>query len=406
MNFNIVKKPNKKDEDDDLILDEDEIELEEEKTRKTNNDAAKKKMFRFMGIIVGVMIVLLIVLYLASLFSSRNYTFDEVETILKEASIAYFKDNPESLPKDEGSIVEIDSSNLVAAEKMKDLSEYKVDGIICSGNVHVERAGDDYLYTPYLNCGENYATTELYKKVLEEKNIVTTGYGLYSNENGYAYRGEEVNNYVELDNSLWRIVKVTDNYNVVLINDTGLNYSQPWDNRYNETRLYESGINNYNASRIKEYLEKIYSNPSKENGEDILSNKDKTRIVAFNVCTGKRTINSESKDNSEECLETVPDQKLGLLTISDYLFASLDENCKSPINKSCKNYNYLSQVDNWWLVTANKDDTSTVFKVNQSGVVVSDNASTYSVVRPVIYLNSTAMYKSGDGTKEKPYKLK
>ena len=87
-------------------------------------------------------------------------------------------------------------------------------------------------------------------------------------------------------------------------------------------------------------------------------------------------------------------------------FASLDENCKSPNNKSCKNYNYLSQVDDWWLVTANKDNNSTVYKVNQSGVIVAENASTYSVVRPVIYLNSTAMYKSGEGTKEKPYKLK
>jgi hypothetical protein len=47
---------------------------------------------------------------------------------------------------------------------MKELSEYTQEGVVCSGTVQVEKTGTDYLYTPYLNCGENYATVELYKK--------------------------------------------------------------------------------------------------------------------------------------------------------------------------------------------------------------------------------------------------
>ena len=402
-NFNIVKKP-KKDEDI-REEDEEEIVLEEEKTTSSAS-AARKKMFSFMAIIVAITILLLFVLYIISLFSKHVYTYSDIETILRDAAVAYFNDNPDSLPKDDGSIVEIDSSNLVAAEKMKDLSEYTKEDVTCSATVQVEKSGTEYLYTPYLNCGDSYVTEELYKKIVDGENIVTSGYGLYSTKNGYIFRGEDVNNYVKLSKSLWRIVKVTSNNNVVLISEDGTPYNQPWDDRYNESRFYESGVNQYAASRVKEYLEKIYLNPSKDDGEDIMSKSDKAKLVSFTLCTAKRTVNSESKDNSEECLEVLKEQKLGLLTLSDYMYASIDPNCKSSATKSCKNYNYLTKDFDWWLVTANKEDSSTVFKVDQNGIAVADNASTYSIVRPVIYLNSKVLYKSGDGTAEHPYRVK
>ena len=325
---------------------------------------------------------------------------------MKEPAISYFADHPEHLPQDEGNIVEIDSTNLVAAEKMKDLSEYTSEEVLCSGKVQVEKSGNEYLYTPYLNCGEAYETIELYKKIVNEDNVVTAGYGLYPSNGSYIYRGENVNNYVKLGKSMWRIVKVTSNNNVVLVSDDGTPYSQPWDDRYNENRFFEAGMNQYSASRIKEYLERIYDNPVKEDGEDILSNSDKAKLVSYNICTAKRSKNSETKDNTEECAEMLQNQKLGLLTLSDYLYASIDPNCKSAETKSCKNYNYLTKDYDWWLVTADKDDNSMVFKVDQNGIAVSDTASTYSIVRPVIYLNSSVMYKSGKGTLEKPFKVK
>ena len=70
------------------------------------------------------------------------------------------------------------------------------------------------------------------------------------------------------------------------------------------------------------------------------------------------------------------------------------------------NYNYLTTDDEWWLATPNAEDTSTVFKVDRSGVVKAEIASTYSRVRPVITLNSHTMFASGKGTADKPYKIK
>ena len=406
-NFNLVTRPPKKtdDEDEDDLKDEDELEVEEVK-KKSSDNAAKKRMIMFMGIIVGFTILLLIILFIASVAKGHNYSYEDIETILKNAAVSYFKDHPEYLPTTEGGVVEVDSSNLVVEGKMKDLSEYTKEGVSCTGSVQVEKSGSEYLYSPILNCGEYYLTVSLTSKVVSD-NVVSSGYGLYEmNDGSYVFRGEDVNNYVELDNSLWRIVKVTTDGNLVLVNQNGAGYSQPWDDRYNEDRRYESGINEYRASRIKEYLEKVYKNPSKDDQEDVLSKDDKSKLVSYSLCIGKRTPSSESSDNSLECRTLYENQKLGLLTLSDYMMASIDPNCKNSETRSCKNYNYLVIDSDWWLVTANSDNDSTAYMVDRNGVVKADNASNYGLVRPVIRLNSKVMYKSGNGTLEKPFKVR
>lgn len=401
--FNLVKK--KKTNDEIEINDDDDDEVETSSS-SSSDDYARKKMFRFMLFIVGGALILLLVLYTISLVAGRTYTYADIEKIMKEAAQEYFAEHPESLPREDGAIVEIDSANLAYAGKMKSLIEYTGEEVLCTGTVQVEKTGTEYLYTPYLNCGDSYVTIELYQKIISQDNIVSSGYGLYAVNGSYVFRGEEVNNYVQLGKGLWRIVKVTPNNNIVLISNEGVPYGQPWDNRYNEERLYEAGINTYNASRVKEYLDKIYRNPSKDDGEDLLSKGDKAKIVSFSVCTGKRSTTSESKNNSEECTQVLQDQKLGLLTLSDYLYASVDPNCKSASSKSCKNYNYLTMKEDWWLATANKEDTSTVFAVTRNGNVNAETAANYAIVRPVIYLNSRVLYKSGDGTLEKPFKVR
>ena len=416
---NLVKHPKKDEEEVEEIEEEVEVEEEDHKSKLRNlqdyakdddssSSPAKSRMIKFMGLIVIGTIVILVILFVISSLKPKVYTYTEIESILQEAAESYFADHSEALPQNEGSVIEIDSSNLSAEGYMKDLSEYTEEGVVCAGTVQVEHAGGSYLYTPYLNCGDSYATTELYKKITDNNNIVTSGYGLYASNGSYIFRGEDVNNYVKLDKILWRIVKVTANNNVVLISDEGVGFGQLWDDRYNEGKSYEAGINQYSVSRIKEYLTKVYKNPSKkkEEGELIFSKRDKTRLVNYDLCVGKREQGREGKDNSAECSQKLPNQTLGLLTVSEYMAASLDPDCKSTVSKSCKNYNYLAKTKDWWLVTADKDDNSQVYQVNQSGKVVSELAGSFSGVRPVIYLNSKVLYKSGNGTLERPYRVK
>ena len=385
--------------DDDDDDDDEEIE--------SYSEYNKKKLFRRMGFIVIGAIVLILVIYLLSLVfnGSRSYTYENVEDIMTKAAISYFEDYPDYLPTTEGGVVEVDVENLVATGKMKDLSSYLKDGSSCSASVQVELAAGDYLYRPYLDCGSSYATVEFYKKIVQDSTPVSSGYGLYANNNSYIFRGEIVNNYVQFENSMWRIVKITPNHNVVLISD-GIRVAQPWDDRYNETASYESGHNNYGSSRIKEYLDKVYKTPSEEDGEVILSDKEKTKLVSFNQCIGKRDALNETNNNSIECGSVLQNQRLGLLTLSDYIYASVDPECRSASTKSCKNYNYLAISTEWWLATADSSSNSNVYMVNRGGIIYSQIAANYATVRPVIYLSDSTYYKSGSGTKEDPYVIK
>ena len=412
-NNNLVQHPKDEDEEVEVEEEEDQYEEIEEDSHKSkrsvsSSSAAKSKMIKFMGIILLITILLLVILFIVSSMSPKVYKYSDIETILKNAAKGYFKDHPESLPQNEGSIIEIDSSNLVAEGRMKELSEYTKEGVVCTGTVQVEKAGSDYLYTPYLNCGEEYATVELYKKLTDGANIVTAGYGLYASNGSYVYKGEDVNNYIQLDNNLWRIVKITPTNNIVLISNEAVGYGNVWDDRYNEGKTYEAGINQYSVSRIHDFITRIYDKPSKEeeDKEYVLSKNDKARLVSFELCVGKRSQKSEGKDNSIECAQKLPNQKIGLLTVSEYMNASLDPNCKSALSKTCKNYNYLSKLNGWWLVTADKDDNSQVYQINQSGKIVSSPASNYTGVRPIVYLNGKVIYRGGKGTLEKPYKIK
>ena len=206
------------------------------------------KMFKLMIIITCVTAGLLLVLYIASFFTNKAYTYNDLENIMKNASIEYFNAHSEYLPKEEGKIVQVDVANLVYEGRMKDLSEY---GVGCTGYVLVEKIGANYVHTPYLNCGQDYATVELYKKVLNDNPVVTEGYGLYNMNNSGVFRGENVNNYVKLENGLWRIVKINSDNTVVLIHNEGLHYNQAWDDRYNESKMYNIGNNQYGNSRIR-----------------------------------------------------------------------------------------------------------------------------------------------------------
>ncbi len=406
-NFNIVGNMNKtKISNENKNEEEQEKNDQNQKKSPNKNKSAKQKMTRFMLIIIGGIGIIFALLAIFSLFTKKEYSYTDLEKILKEAAISYFHDHKDRLPQTNHQIVEIESTTLVAAEKMKDLQEYTKEELNCSGKVLVEKTENNYLYTPYLDCGTQYITKELYKKVIEDNQPVTSGYGLYQNNGTYIYRGENLKNYIQLDKATWRIVKITSENNLVLIKEEEIGNSRAWDDRYNTEINYTAGVNNYNTSRIKEYLEKSYQG-KQENEEVYLSKEDKTKLSSFDLCIGKREEQEIGNDNSIECSgEKLNNQKIGLLTLSEYMNASIDSNCKTAESKSCQNYNYLATDYDWWLLTASKNKSYEVYTIEQDGNITLSTASTYANVRPVIYLNNKVLYKSGKGTKENPYKIK
>ena len=367
-----------------------------------NDDGFKKRIMIFVMIVIGIVLVLFLVVFLLSFFTNRNLSYSEIEDVMTNAAVSYFEDHPNRLPESTTQRVEIDVDTLVAEEYMKDLTTYTGEEVSCSGKVSVKMNGDDYLYIPELECGDDYQTQAL-KDVLT-KNVVTNGYGLYQVGNSYVFRGEDVRNYLQLDQSLWRIVKITETGDFVLILEDEVTPSVPWDDRYNSTVGYSIGINDYAASRIKDTLEDLYH--SKDEESMILSDNDRSRLVPFDLCIGKRDEASTAVDNSLECNSTLPDQNIGLLTASDYMVASIDPNCTTITNRACQNYNYLAADYEWWLITGLSNSTSNVFGVDRIGVGTSEAASSYMAPRAVVVLDGDALYQSGRGTLNKPYKIK
>lgn len=362
-------------------------------------DDLKKKLLIFGGIIIVGVILIAVILVL---FSKKTYSYDDVEKIMTSAAENYFEDHPKRLPTTESQRVEIDVDTLVASEYMKEMVTYTGEELSCSGKVTVQTNGDDYLYIPRLDCGENYITQSL-KEVVTNK-VVTDGYGLYEVGDSYVYRGESVDNYLKLDNALWRIVKVTSKGQFMLILDDDISESVPWDDRYNSQVGYNVGINTFSASRIKDSILENYN--SKEEDEIILSDDDRSKTVAFDLCTGKRSVSDTSKDNSVECSEVLENQKVGLLTASDFMMGSIDPNCKTVVDYSCQNYNYLATSYKWWLITAVKDNTKEAYGIDSSGVAAPTTTSSYMYPRIVIMLDSNVLFKNGKGTESNPYKIK
>lgn len=377
-------------------------EVKKEKTSNSSHGSSnelKKRLLVFGGIIVVFVVLIAIVLLL---FSNKTYSYDDIEQVMVQAAESYFNDHPKRLPATEMQRVEIDVDTLVASEYMKEMVSYTGDGVSCSGNVTVQTNGDGYLYVPKLDCGEDYVT-QLLKEVVT-KEVITEGYGLYEVGDSYVYRGETVNNYLELDNALWRIVKVTSDGEFMLILNDNLSESVPWDDRYNSQVGYNIGINTFSASRIKDSILELYNT----NDEDkaILSDDDRSKTVTFDLCTAKRSTTDTTKDNSVECSEVLENQKVGLLTASDFMMGSVDANCKSTIDYACQNYNYLVTSYKWWLATAVQENTKEVYGVSSSGVIDAMSASSYMYPRVVIMLDSNVLFQSGKGTLKKPYQIK
>ena len=93
---------------------------------------------------------------------------------------------------------------------------------------------------------------------------------------------------------------------------------------------------------------------------------------------------------------------MSLLSVYDYLNASIDPGCTKSISPECQNYNYLSEEDSFWLANGVSTDSSKLYYVSAGSIDV-DNAYSNNYIRTVIHLNDNVMIESGKGTKSNPY---
>ena len=360
----------------------------------------KKTLFWLLGGLGGI-VLLIIILNLVSKVSVKSYeSYEKVETRLVEAAKKYYKENEIFLPSNVNSSSVVTLNTLLVGEYIKPLNNYLKNGDICDATVSVTKLSNDYDYTPYLNCGSDYTSIELYKTILEDNAISGSGVGLYAIDGEKVFRGEVKNNYVSLNEKLWRIVKIDSNNNIVLISNFKTD-PFAWDDRYNQDVNGNSGINNYNVSRIKDKIEEDY------NGDKLFKTSEKSKLVYTKACIGGRKAEESGSISSVECSELTENEvPIRLLTVGEYVQASIDPNCDSPDDKVCVNYNYIHDLNaSFWTITKAEKDSSYVYYISTNGLSES-KANVRRQVRYVVTLSSKAFYSKGSGTYDDPYIIK
>lgn len=360
----------------------------------------KKTLWWLIGGLGGI-ILLIILLSLISRLTTRTYsTYAETEAKLVEAAKKYYVNNINYLPTEEKASTEVMLGTLVEEGYIKPLDKYLRYGSSCDAKVIVTKTKLDYDYMPYLNCGERYSSTQLYKKVLEDNAIVDKGVGLYNIDNEKVFKGEVKNNYILLNKQKWRIIRIDEDNNLVLMSEFRTDTTE-WDNRYNLETDSDDGINNYNISRIKEFIENQYYN-----GE-LLTNYEKSKVVFSKACLGSRENINSGSFKKVECSQLSEEElPIKLLTVGEYLEASIDPNCNTIEDRGCTNYNYMHDLpQSFWTITKGQKNTAYVYSINTSGVAET-RASGSKQVRYVILLSSKTLYSSGSGLYDDPYIIK
>lgn len=363
----------------------------------------RENILKIIAFIVILTIMIIIFVFVFGRRGTFVKSYSNLELSLVNAARKYTNDNQKLLPNTSDEVSKVNLDTLVNENYIKDIYSIEDKNVKCSGYVEILYKNNDYEYIPYLKCGNLYETKSFASYIKENVNVVTSGDGLYKFNDTYVFRGENPKNYLLLGERLYRIIDIKDN-EIRLISDKRLNTYFVWDDRYNTEKNSTIGINDYSVSRIKESLEYIGKYNMVKGGKDaIFSPKELEKISTHDICIAKRDLSNGSIDSYNECQKVEPNQKVSLITVSDYARASLDQNCKSIFDKSCVNYNYFSSMNSAFrTVTGVSNNTYQIYAIID-GVATPSRAATSFISNIVIYIDGLSLYSKGDGSYENPY---
>ena len=357
-------------------------------------DYFKDKIYYIMGATVLIIVILIIV---NACSGGNGNSYEKIEENMVNAAKEYYSTRKNKLPKEEDSTIKVTIGTLVDAELLKEIKDPNNKEQTCEGYVEVTKVGEEYSYLPFLTCEENYEPKYL-TDVIKNSKIDEYGNGVYEIDGEYVYRGDDVKNYVSFNNQLWRIVKVDNEGDIKLVLATFTEESYSWDTAYNSEREETVGITtNYLNTDIRKTLNNYY--------ETNFDKDAKAKIVSKDLCVGKY-IENDSFSKEKECSITKKDEKIGLLTATDYKNASLDEKCLTLESKECMNYNYLSDDEHFstWLLNSSSENSYMVYFVSRR--LEETYASSEQLINPVVYITGKSIITEGEGTNENPYIIK
>ena len=269
-----------------------------------------------------------------------------------------------------------------------------------------------------------YTGTQGENGIYYHNTSLTNGAG----DNNYRYAGANPNNYICLgsdattcpDDNLFRIIGVFGD-KVKVIKDKSV-VKMHWDTRDNNT---------WSISSLNTYLNGTYLT-------SIGTLSDKIDMATWkvggntwdniSVSTAKEVYDYEIKNPSTTAStgETEYSAKIGLMYVSDYMFAVLQDNWTLVAynsNDATKDYRAV-KTENWlylgsdeYTITRSSKYSGDVFAIYSSGKVYSYSVSCNSgdplpcsayakYARPSFYLISSVEYSGGTGTSSDPIRIK
>ena len=170
------------------------------------------------------------------------------------------------------------------------------------------------IYNPKLETGE--VLENLASNIISTSQIVYEGDGLYLNNGNYIYKGENVNNYILINNLLFRIIRINSDRTIEVVLDEYIN-----EMPYGE-------FVTFSESEIIEYLEEKFL-PIFDS--DILANTS----ICNDVITNVSEITCQDIDNNHS---------VRILGITDFLNSIESE----------KSY-LVNDTENFWLYNQSED---------------------------------------------------
>lgn len=375
------------------------------------------KIFIILGVVIVAIVVVAIVFRPKGDSLVKGSEYIDLENKLQDAAIKYVGSHKKLLPTSIDKVTKIKLNTLQSNNYIGKLVAVDDASVSCDGYVEVSLLNEEtkeYSFNPFITCGKYYTTKTIGNYIidLETKDNTferTTDEGLYKIGNEYVFRGENINNFIEIDTHLYRIIKIDENKSLQLISSTKTSNSFVWDNRYNVEKERNDGINDFLKSRLNESLSYLYEAEDSKNEEAFFSTDEKYYIIDHDYCIGKRSLEDENIYSQAECNETAS-LKVGLITLAEYARASIDPNCKGAFDRSCANYNYFNALGDYnnythLTLTGVADNTYQIYRVRNGDITI-PKASSSAQLFPVIYIDQNTIYESGSGTYDDPYTVR
>ncbi len=235
------------------------------------------------------------------------------------------------------------------------------------------------------------AGKEISLETEKELSIKDDDYGV-----SYYFRGNVDDNYLELNNTCFRIVRILGNgtISLVLANDGICSESTSSSGVLN--------MSSFNIENFFNYLQEWYNQKGFNNTvinnwcNDITGN-------GSNLFSHDRLVNINNAKPKLSCVDKIIESYVGGLTADEVALSGSTYETISEITTNYLNQNAVGL--NWWTITPMDTASMFVFNGINGKLYGADSNDETIYIRPVIVLKNNILWEKGDGTKANPYKV-